>query len=67
MITRAAYPLDEAQALLGNVSRAFLYKMAARGEIRLVRLGRRVLVPADEIRRLVGSNAPSNDNDPLNS
>lgn len=53
-ITRAAYPLDEARQLLGGCSRTHLYNMRDRGEIRLVKLGRRTLVPADEIRRLVG-------------
>jgi excisionase family DNA binding protein len=53
VIERAAYPLTEAQALLGGISRGTLYNMRDRGEIRLVKLGRRTLVPADEIRRLI--------------
>ena len=67
---RAAYPLAEAQALLGGCSRSHIYNLAERGELRLVRLGRRVLVPADEIRRLTSTPAAtgtrsSNDNDSL--
>ncbi len=48
---RAAYPLAEAAALFG-ITRQHIYTLAKRGEIRLVRLGRRTLVPASEIRRL---------------
>jgi excisionase family DNA binding protein len=54
MIERAAYPLREAARLLGGISRGSLYNMRDRGEIRFVKLGRRTLVPAAEIRRLVG-------------
>lgn len=48
---RAAYPLDEAATLFG-ITRQHIYALAKRGEIRLVRLGRRTLVPASEIRRI---------------
>lgn len=54
MIERAAYPLDEAGRLLGGISRGTFYNMRDRNEIRLVKLGRRTLVPASEIRRLAG-------------
>jgi excisionase family DNA binding protein len=53
-VTRAAYPLDEARELLGGLARSTLYDMRDRGEIRFVKLGRRTLIPASEIRRLVG-------------
>jgi excisionase family DNA binding protein len=52
--TRAAYPLEEARQLLGGIARQTIYAMRDRGEIRLVKLGRRTLVPASEIRRLSG-------------
>jgi excisionase family DNA binding protein len=52
MLERAAYPLLEAAQLLG-ISRGTLYNLHDRGEIRFVKLGRRTLIPADEIRRLV--------------
>lgn len=52
-VNRAAYPLDEARELLGGMSRQHLHNLAERGELRLVRLGRRVLVPASEINRLL--------------
>lgn len=61
MIERAAYPLDEAAELLGGLHRGTLYNMRDRGEIRFVKLGRRTLVPADEIRRLVGPAATGED------
>jgi excisionase family DNA binding protein len=49
--------LKEAALLLGGVSRRFLYLLSGRGELKLVRLGGRVLVPASEIRRLVSEGA----------
>jgi hypothetical protein len=54
MVERVAYPLDEASKLAGGISRGTWYNLEARGEVRLVRIGRRVLVPASEIRRLAG-------------
>jgi hypothetical protein len=54
MDERAAYPLDEASKLAGGISRGTWYNLEARGEVRLVRIGRRVLVPASEIERLTG-------------
>ncbi len=52
---RAAYPLNEASELLGGCSRGHLYNLESRGELRLVRIGRRVLVPASEIERLLAA------------
>ncbi len=49
---RILYPINEARRLLGGVCRATLYKLIDDGELRTVRLGRRRLVPADEINRL---------------
>lgn len=53
MKERRAYPLSEASELLGGISRRTLYDMEDRGELRMVRIGRRVFVPASEIERLV--------------
>jgi excisionase family DNA binding protein len=61
ILDRAAYPMEEARQLLGGLARSTLYAMEARGEIRVVRLGRRALIPADEIRRLVGSDIATHD------
>lgn len=49
--TRLAYPPLEAAGKLG-ISRAHLYNLIARGEIRVVHLGRSVRVPASELLRL---------------
>lgn len=53
MTDRAAYPLKEAAELLGGISRGTFYNLEARGELRMIRVGKRVLVPASEIRRLL--------------
>jgi len=50
--SRAALTMQEAAAALG-VSRSHLYGLADRGELRLIRLGRRTLVPVSELDRLV--------------
>jgi excisionase family DNA binding protein len=54
MTERAAYPVSEARELLGGISRSSLYRLIAAGQIRVVKLGSRTLVPASEIERLVG-------------
>lgn len=46
---------DACRAL--SVSRSHLYALAARGEIRLARLGSRTLIAMSEIRRLLGEAA----------
>jgi excisionase family DNA binding protein len=56
-LERAAYPMEEARHLLGGLARSTIYAMEDRGEIRIVRIGRRALVPADEIRRLVSEDS----------
>jgi excisionase family DNA binding protein len=49
----SAWRVNDALLQLG-ISRATLYKMANKGEIRLARIGGRTLVPDFEIRRLLG-------------
>lgn len=61
MVERAAYPLDEASELLGGISRGTFYNMRDRGEIRLVKLGRRTLVPRSEIERLTVTTTTNSD------
>jgi len=63
MIERAAYPLNEAAELLGGLHRGTLYNMKKRGELRFVKIGRRSMIPADEIRRLVGITTTGPDHD----
>jgi excisionase family DNA binding protein len=52
----SAWRVNDALLQLG-ISRATLYKMAGRGEIRLARIGGRTLVPDAEIKRLVEEGA----------
>ncbi|RBP18162.1 excisionase family DNA binding protein [Roseiarcus fermentans] len=59
--TPAAHPpkarrVPEACKALG-ISKAMLYKLAARGKIRLVRIGGRTVVPESEIDRLASEGA----------
>ena len=54
---RLVVSVAEAGALLG-VSRAFAYELAARGDLKTIRLGRRVLVPKVALLAMVGL-APS--------
>ena len=50
---RLVYSVAEAGALLG-ISRAFAYDLVARGELPVIRLGRRRLVPKAALIALVG-------------
>jgi excisionase family DNA binding protein len=52
----SAWRVNDALLQLG-ISRATLYKMANKGEIRLAHIGGRTLVPDAEIRRLIGGGA----------
>jgi excisionase family DNA binding protein len=49
----------EAGALLG-ISRAFAYELVARGELPVIRLGRRILVPKVALFAMVGLTAEAN-------
>jgi excisionase family DNA binding protein len=50
---RLVYTVAEAGELLG-ISRAFAYELVARGELPVIRLGRRRLVPKVALLSLVG-------------
>jgi len=50
---RLVFTVTEAAELLG-VSRAFAYELAARGELPVLRLGRRLVVPKAALLALVG-------------
>jgi excisionase family DNA binding protein len=52
-----AYPVPDAAVALG-VSARHVWNCIARGEVRSIRLGRRVLIPATEIDRLLGGSTP---------
>ena len=47
-----AYSINEAAAAL-SVSRAFIYNLWRRGELRIVKVGARSLIPAAELDRLL--------------
>lgn len=51
---RLVLTVTEAGRLLG-ISRAFAYELAARGELPVIRLGRRLLVPKRPLLELVGA------------
>lgn len=50
---RLAYRLAEAAAITG-LSVSTLRRMAARGELRLIKAGRLTLIPATDLRRICG-------------
>ncbi len=54
---RLVYSVAEAGALLG-ISRAFAYELVARGELPVIRLGRRRLVPKVALRALLETDRP---------
>lgn len=56
------FSLREASVILG-VSSRHLQNLIRRGEIRAIRLGRRVLLPLAEINRLCGCGLDVNDDD----
>ena len=47
-----AHSFRDAGRILG-ISRSTLYRLEAANKIRLLRIGRRTLIPADEIERLI--------------
>ena len=56
--SRVLYPVPEARELLGGISHTTFYKLVNEEHIRLIKLGRRSFVSADEIRRIAGGEAP---------
>jgi excisionase family DNA binding protein len=56
---RIAFKPREIAELTG-LSRSFVYQLIQRGDIRPVRLGRAILIPATEIERLLESKNPAN-------
>jgi excisionase family DNA binding protein len=51
-----AYRINDACQIL-QISRSHLYELISRGEIRLIKIGGRSLIPATEVARLSGSEA----------
>ena len=56
-VDRLEYTVAEAGALLG-ISRAFAYELVARGELPVIRLGRRRLVPKVALLALIEADRP---------
>lgn len=52
--SRLLYPIEEAIAQLG-IGRTFLYELMKHGQVQPVKIGRRTLIPHDELVRYVGS------------
>lgn len=53
-MTRLLHPTAEGAALIG-VGRSTLYELIKAGEIQAVKIGRRTLIPHDELERYVRS------------
>lgn len=53
---RKAYPVDEARALLGGISRASIYELIAAGQLLTVRIAGRRLVPESSIDAIIAAN-----------
>ncbi|MGO9455909.1 MAG: helix-turn-helix domain-containing protein [Acidimicrobiales bacterium] len=56
---RLVFTVAEAGELLG-ISRAFAYELVARGELPVIRLGRRRLIPKRALLELVGMDTAAN-------
>lgn len=56
--SRTLYPVKEAREQLGGISHTGFYGLVAKGQIHLVKLGRRSFVTADEIRRIASGRRP---------
>jgi excisionase family DNA binding protein len=52
--SRLLYPYEEAWEALG-IKRSMFYELVAAGEIRPVKIGRRSLVPLQELERYIAS------------
>jgi excisionase family DNA binding protein len=54
---RALYTVAEARQLLGSIGHSTLYGLVAAGKIRIIKIGRRTYVSADEIARIARDGA----------
>ena len=50
-------PREAAREL--SISRSFLYILIAKGELRVAKIGRRTVIPASEITRILAVDAPA--------
>ena len=54
--TRPTVSVTEAAVIL-SISRGQAYAMANRGDLRVVRIGTRLVIPTDQLRQLIGGAA----------
>lgn len=54
--TRPTVSVSEAAAIL-SISRGQAYAMAHRGDLRVLRIGTRLVIPTDQLRQLIGGAA----------
>lgn len=55
--TRPTITVEEAAAIMG-ISRALAYKAARNGELPVLHIGRRMLIPVGALRQLLGETPP---------
>jgi excisionase family DNA binding protein len=48
-----AYSQADARELLGGICRTTLYRLICAGKIRAIKIGGRLMIPSDEIERIV--------------
>jgi len=53
-VQRLSFGIDEA-AMASGLSRSHLYRLAASGELKTSRVGHRLVIPAHELYRLLGT------------
>jgi excisionase family DNA binding protein len=51
------YSQADARELLGGISRTTLHRLISGGKIRAIKIGRRLMIPSDEIERIVAEGA----------
>ena len=50
---RLLYPIPETQEILGGISRSHLYELIKRGDLEVVKMGKRSFITDEAIRKLV--------------
>lgn len=56
LVTRPTVSVSEAAVIL-SISRGQAYAMANRGDLRVLRIGTRLVIPTDQLRQLIGGAA----------
>ena len=55
--TKLLYSIEEAQECLGGLGRTTLFSLIRAGEIRIIKVGRRTLIPFDQLESFVLTNS----------